>query len=161
MPHCSNKGCSSPCRARPLALALAWLAVAAGEGSGGRELQQPFADFGVIVTRFMGILCRRVTRKRAQAFKGSRRALVTVAAAESEAPAPAAPAPARRPRNEGKPLTAFEANEIVEGRVVSLWVGPACWGNLWALCCSHLPTPTFGAAADERPELRSVCGHRC
>ncbi|WIA30186.1 hypothetical protein OEZ86_000278 [Tetradesmus obliquus] len=63
---------------------------------------------------------RRVTRKRAQAFKGSRRALVTVAAAESEAPAPAAPAPARRPRNEGKPLTAFEANEIVEGRVTSV-----------------------------------------
>jgi hypothetical protein len=105
-----------------------------------------------------GDLCRRVTRRRVQAFKGSRRALVTVAAAESEAPAAA---PARRPRNEGRPLSAIEANEVVEGRVVSLWVGPACWENLWALCCSHLPTPTFGAAADEHPGLRSLRGHWC
>eukprot|EP00882_Tetradesmus_deserticola_P001197 GHRQ01001295.1.p1 GENE.GHRQ01001295.1~~GHRQ01001295.1.p1 ORF type:complete len:570 (+),score=303.00 GHRQ01001295.1:139-1848(+) len=84
-------------------------------------LRQPSCLQGKAARTGPGLVCsgsRRVTRPRA--FKGSRRALVTVAAAESEAPQAPAAAPARRPRNEGRPLSAIEANELVEGRVVSI-----------------------------------------
>eukprot|EP00878_Enallax_costatus_P004608 GHUV01004852.1.p1 GENE.GHUV01004852.1~~GHUV01004852.1.p1 ORF type:complete len:557 (+),score=249.71 GHUV01004852.1:74-1744(+) len=64
-----------------------------------------------------GNASRRVTRRRAQAFKGSRRALVTVAAAESDA----APAPAARaPKAPLRALSTLEPNEVVEGRVASI-----------------------------------------
>eukprot|EP00879_Flechtneria_rotunda_P012753 GHRR01013317.1.p1 GENE.GHRR01013317.1~~GHRR01013317.1.p1 ORF type:complete len:992 (+),score=471.36 GHRR01013317.1:234-3209(+) len=57
-----------------------------------------------------------MTRRRAQAFKGSRRALVT--AAEPDA-APAAPA-GRAPRANARALSSLQAGEVLEGKVVAV-----------------------------------------
>lgn len=92
-------------------------------------------------------------RRRTQAFKGSRRALVTVAAAESDvAPTPAA----RAPRAPQTPLASIEPNQMVEGKVVSL-----CTSFSRLACVTHSSGLTIivFSSAGQHPGFRSFRRH--